>query len=169
MTYQEIDAALISITREKCISSQAQLDSVAKERKAERKALQIIYGMYCLCGNAGLLFNATGDREWVYTRRFTYVSDLLQRFPTVKAVYDGFSKEEKMEFLAAWQGELYLRATWLDNQYKELAGAESTGDAARIFEYKIKIDAALDMFAAWEDWRRENGVFPRILKEEKNG
>ena len=58
MNYLDIDKTLVEITRAKCNECKARLDAIPKDRAGERKALMIENGMYTLCGNAGLLFNA---------------------------------------------------------------------------------------------------------------
>ncbi|MBO5305469.1 MAG: hypothetical protein J6B12_01775 [Clostridia bacterium] len=167
MTYLEIDKALVEITRAKCTECKARLDAVSKENATERKALQVEYGMYTFCGNAGLLFNTVGERKIVQIRRRFFEKELY-KYQSLKAIYQGLDEQEKMRFVAALQPEWYIRYYWLGAQKIELAAAEESGDAKKAFEFKIKVGAVENMFAAWEAWRRENGVYPNMFEEGKN-
>ena len=165
MTYLDIDRAMVDLTREKCAECKARLDAVPKENGTERKALQLEYGMYTFCGNAGLLFNTTGERTIMYRRRYILENDMLKRFPKLNLVYQDLGEEEKLRFVAALQAEIFIRDQWLKEQYAELAAAEASGDTGKTFEFKIKIGAVENMFTVWEAWRRENGVYPRMFEE----
>ena len=70
-----------------------------------------------------------------------------------------------MCFVAALQAEIFIRDSWLKEQYAELAAAEASGDTNKIFEFRIKIGAAENMFKTWEAWHRENGVYPHMFDE----
>ena len=164
MTDLEIDAALVAITRQKCEECKARLDAIPKTNATERKAVQLEYGMYTFCGNAGLLFNAASRDHWIEIRR-PVVERLLPRYPRLQQIYHGLEEEEKPRFLAAVQAELFIRDQWLGQQRTELAAAEESGDTRRAFESKIKIGAAEAMFAAWEAWRTEHNVFPHLFEE----
>ncbi len=167
MTYLEIDQAMVDMTRQKCVECKARLDAVPKENATERKALQLEYGIYTFCGNAGLLFNVGGERTIIYKRRYVLENGMLQRCPSLALAYQGLNEEEKLCFVAALQAELFLRDSWLKEQYAELAAAESAQDTNKIFEFKIKIGAVENMFAAWEAWRKENGIYPHMFREVK--
>ena len=165
MTYLEIDKAIVDITRRMCAECKARLDGIPKENTTERKAVQLEYGMYTFCGNAGVLFNTVGKREDGLRKRQTFLKKYLSRFPKMQSLYESFDEEEKMRLLAAWQAELFIRDQWLDAQTADLAAAETAGDAKSVFELKIKIGAVRNMFAAWEKWRAENGVYPHLFEE----
>ena len=165
MTYSEIDKAMVDVTRQKCIECKSRLDSVPKENATERKALQLEYGMYTFCGNCGLLFNTTGERRIVQTRR-NFIEKQLHRYPQLNSVYQTIDKEEKLRFIAALQAELFIRDQWLVGQCTELAAAENSDDTKKIFEFRIKIGAAKNMFAAWEAWRVEKDIYPHMFSEE---
>ncbi len=155
---------MVDITRQTCAECKARLDVVPKEKATERKALQIEYGMYTFCGNAGLLFNTTGERKIVQIRRRFFEKELY-KYQGLKVLYQGLNEEEKMRFIAALQPEWYLCYYWLGAQKIELATAEASGDTKKAFEFKIKVGAVENMFAAWEKWRAENNVYPRIFSE----
>ena len=81
MTDLEIDAALVAITRQKCEECKARLDAIPKTNATERKAVQLEYGMYTFCGNAGLLFNSvgSGQRYCMSDRRYGTTSCTTSR------------------------------------------------------------------------------------------
>lgn len=165
MTHWEIDQALIQITRQKCEECKKRLDEIPKENTTERKAVQVEYGMYAFCGNAGLLFNGSGKREFWLTKRKRFLSNRLPIYPKLDSIYQALSDEEKMCFIAALQAELFIRDQWLGTQIAELHAAEESGDVKRAFEFRIKVEAVETMFAAWEAWRKENNVYPRMFEE----
>ena len=98
MTYLDIDRAMIDLTREKCAECKSRLDAVPKENGTERKALQLEYGMYTFCGNAGLLFNTTGERRIMHIRRHVLGNDMLKRYPKLNLAYQELGEEEKLRF-----------------------------------------------------------------------
>ena len=167
MTYLDIDRAMVDITRQTCAECKSRLDAVSKENVTERKALQLEYGIYTFCGNAGLLFNVGGERTIIHKRRYILENGMLQRCPPLALAYQGLTEEEKMRFVAALQAEIFIRDSWVKEQYAELAAAETSGDTGKAFEFKIKIGAVERMFAAWEAWRRENDVYPNMFLEVK--
>lgn len=166
MTHLEIDAALVSITRQVCAECKARLDAIPKTNTTERKAVQLEYGMDTFCGNAGLLFNTGWERTKVLDVRRSLWNHALSRYPHIREQYLALDDEEKPRFHAALQGELYLRQSWLGEQTTALAAASAAGDTQQIFELNIKIGAVRAMFAAWEAWRRENGIYPNMFEEE---
>lgn len=167
MNYLDIDKALVDLTRAKCNECKARLDAIPKDKAAERKALQIEYGMYTLCGNAGLLFNTYGSRETLYLRtRQNFWSMVLPKYPKHKEAYDTLGEDEKLSFMAAWQADLFMRDQLLAGYVNELAQAKAAGDAKNTFEFRIKIGAVGEMLSIWEDWRKENGVYPGLMGEE---
>ena len=166
MNYLDIDKALVDITRSKCNECKARLDAIPKDRAAERKALYIEYGMYTLCGNAGLLFNTYGTREVLYRKtRQNFWGYAMTKYPRHGEVYATLNDDEKLSFMAAWQAELFMRNQLLEKYVIELAQAEAAGDAKSAFELRIKIGAVREMLTIWENWRKENGVYPDLIKE----
>ncbi len=165
MNYLDIDKALVDITRAKCNECKARLDAVPKDNKAERKALQIELGMYTLCGNAGLLFNAGWERQRTYQIRQNFWSMILPKYPKHQEVYVSLNDDDKLCFMAAWQAELFMRDQLLAGYVAELAQAEAAGDAKNTFEFRIKIGAVREMLSIWEAWRAENNVYPHLIEE----
>ena len=166
MTYLEIDKAIIDITRQKCTECKARLEAIPKESITERKALQLEYGMYTFCGNAGLLFNTTGDRSKTIQIRQRFLNNEIHKYSKLDKIYQTIDDEEKLRFIAALQAEMYIRDQWLNSQRAELAEAESSSDVEKVFEIKIKIGAVENMFSAWEAWRKENGIYPAMFEED---
>lgn len=164
MTYSEIDATMVALTRELCAACAKKLATLTGNAPTERKAIQLELGIYTFCGNAGLLFNAASRDHWLVIRR-PVVEQMLPRYPRLQQIYHSLEEEEKPRFLAAVQAELFIRDQWLGQQRAELAAAEQAGDTRRTFETKIKIGAAEAMFAAWEAWRTEHNIFPRLFEE----
>ena len=165
MNYLDIDKALMDITRAKCDECKARLDATPKDNKAERKALQIELGMYTLCGNAGLLFNAGWERQRTYQIRQNFWSMVLPKYPKHQEIYSALTDDEKLSFMAAWQADLFMRDQLLNGYVTELAQAEAAGDAKNTFEFRIKIGAVREMLSLWEGWRKENGVYPGLMEE----
>lgn len=165
MTYLEIDKAILDITREKCAKCKTKLATIPKENATERKAVQLEYGMYTFCGNAGVLFNTVGERSKTIQRRKCFLNNEIQKYPRLNEVYQSIGEEEKLCFIAALQAEIFIRSQWLDAQCSELAAAELSGDTQRIFELKIKIGTVRNMFAIWEAWRSENNIYPSMFEE----
>ena len=165
MNYLDIDKALVDITRAKCVECKARLDTTPKENKAECKALQIELGMYTLCGNAGLRFNAEWERQRTYQIRQNFWGMILPKYPKHQEVYSTLTDDDKLSFMAAWQADLFMRDQLLNGYVTELAQAEAAGDAKNTFELRIKIGAVREMLSLWEGWRKENGVYPGLLEE----
>ena len=165
MTYLEIDKAIVEIARRKCSECKMRMDAIPTENRTERKALQLEYGIYTFCGNAGLLFNTTGDRSKTMQTRQRFLQNEINKYPKLNEIYQSINDEEKLRFIAALQAKLYIRDQWLHAQYAELAAAKASGDVKKEFELKIKIGAAETMFAAWEAWRKENFIYPAMFEE----
>ena len=165
MNYLDIDKALVDLTRAKCAECKARLDATPKDNKAERKALQIELGMYTLCGNAGLLFNAGWERQRTYQIRQNFWSMVLPKYPNHQEIYSALTDDDKLSFMAAWQADLFMRDQLLNGYVTELAQAEAAGDAKSTFEFRIKIGAVREMLSLWEGWRKENGVYPGLMEE----
>ena len=165
MNYLDIDKALVDITRAKCNECKARLDAIPKDRAGERKALLIENGMYTLCGNAGLLFNAGWERQRTYQIRNNFFNMILPKFPKHQEVYNTLNDDEKLSFMAAWQADLFMRDQLLKGYIAELAQAEAAGDTKNTFELRIKVGAVREMLAAWATWRTENNIYPIEIEE----
>lgn len=166
MTYIEIDEAIIRITRRICDECKVKLDSIPKENTTERKAVLLEHGMYVFCRNAGLLANCTGRRENCIKTRQHFLNDKLPVYPDLHKKYSELDENDKLNFVAALQAEIFLRDQWLKSQCAELSEAVRSGEAAKIFELKIKIGAVKNMFKAWEKWRRDNNIYPFMFDKE---
>lgn len=164
MTYIDIDKAIVDIIKDKCAECKARLDLVSRDNPTERKALQLEYGMYTFCGNAGAMFNGC-DRRKALEIRQRFLSGVISDYPRLKEAYGKIDYDEKLRFIAALGAELYIRDQWLGMQKAELAAAEASGDINKVLEFKIKIGSVENMFAAWERWRRENNVYPDMFEE----
>lgn len=164
MTHLEIDKAILNITQEMCKTCQAKLDAISREKVTERKAVQLEYGMYAFCRDAGLLFNNGMDRTIFFQRGHSFLTKTLHRYPKLNTVYQVLDNENKLRFYAALHGELFIRDQWIAKKTAELAQAEASGDAKNIFEITIMLSAVKNMFAAWEQWRVENNIFPHMFE-----
>lgn len=163
MTYFEIDKAIVNIMKEKCHECKKRLDSISRENVTERKAVQLELGVYNFCGNAGLL--QSDDREKWLQKRKIFLNKELHKYPKLNEIYQNLKVEEKMRFVAALQSEIFIRDQWLGVQYAALSSAEASGEPQNIFELNIKIGAVENMFAAWENWRVENNIYPNMFEE----
>ena len=165
MNYLDIDKALVDLTRAKCAECKARLDAVPKDKPGERKALLIENGMYTLCGNAGLLFNAGWERQRTYQIRQSFWGMILPKYPKHQEIYSSLNDDEKLSCMAARQADLFMREQLLAGYITELAQAEAAGDAKNTFEFRIKIGAVREMLSIWEAWRAEIGVYPYLMEE----
>ncbi|MBQ9085675.1 MAG: hypothetical protein IJY47_00650 [Clostridia bacterium] len=164
MTHLEIDSAIVTLTRQACEACKKRLDTIPKENGTERKAILLELGMYTLCGNAGLLFNAS-KREEIFNTRLKVIKRILVKYPKLNQAFLNLSSEEQMTFFAALQGEIFIRDQILCKYRSELTQAETAGDTKNVFELSIKIGAILKMFDVWNNWRAENQIYPHILEE----
>jgi len=165
MTYLEIDRAMYEIVREKYNKCQSRLDIVPKENKSERKALIIEREMYSLCNRAGLLVYTDGKRESVFAKRKRVIGQILKKYPQLNEVYEGLDEDEKKKFLAALQAEIFMRDQIVNTYYAQFESAKASEDIKSSFELQIKIGGCENVFKAWENWRIENEIYPRMLLE----
>ena len=162
MTYLEIDKAISDIAEEKCAQAKSRLDAVSKENSTERKAIMLEHAMYKFCCNAGLL--SSPKREENLRARRSYLNRVIGKYAKLNEAYQNLSEEGKLCFVAALQSEIFIRDQWLGGQYEKLSAAIASKDVTNTFELKIKIGAVENMFAAWEAWRQENGIFPNMFE-----
>ena len=163
MTYLEIDKALYDIVNEKYNECQSRLDAVPNENKNERKALIIEREMYGLCNRAGLIVYVLGKRENVLAMRRRIIGQILHKYPKLNEVFTQLEEEEKMRFVAALQAEIFMRDQIVNFYYTEYEAAKIAGDMKNILEFQIKIGACENIFKAWEEWRKENGIYPNLI------
>ena len=163
MTYLEIDKALYDIVTEKYNECQSRLDAVPNENQNERKALIIEREMYGLCNRAGLIVYVLGKREGVLTMRRRIIGQILHKYPKLNEVFTQLEEEEKMRFIAALQAEIFMRDQIVNSYYTEFEAAKTAGDTKNILELQIKIGACENVFKAWEEWRKEHGIYPNLI------
>ncbi|MBR6781872.1 MAG: hypothetical protein IKM33_01575 [Clostridia bacterium] len=58
-----------------------------------------------------------------------------------------------------------MRNQLLAGYVNELSQAGAAEDVKSAFELRIKIGAVREMLAIWENWRKENGVYPDLIEE----
>ena len=164
MTYLEIYNALLAINQNICDECKARLDAITKENSTERKAVQLEYAMYKFC-NASGLFNAFQTQQALQKQPHSLVYDkLLPKYPKMNSLYETLDTEKKWCFIAALHPELFIRDQWVNKKEAELAAATGAGDAKSVFELTIQLGAVKNMFAAWEQWRVENNMFPHMFE-----
>ena len=164
MTYLEIYNALLAINQNMCNECKARLDAIPKENSTERKAVQLEYAMYKFC-NASGLFNAFQTQQALGKQPHSLVYDkLLPKYPKMNSLYEALSNEDKWCFIAALHPELFIRDQWVNKKEVELAAATASGDTKSVFELTIQLGAVKRMFAAWEQWRVENNIFPCMFE-----
>lgn len=164
MTYLEIDKAILDITQEMCKNCQSKLNAIPNENITERKAVQLEYGMYAFCRDAGLLFNNSMDRTNYFRRGHSFLNKVLPQHSNLNSIYQTLDDNNKLCFYAALQGELFIRDQWIGKKLAELSAAEASGDTKSVFEINIMLGAVKNMFAAWESWRVENNIFPHMFE-----
>ncbi len=164
MTYLEIDRAILAVTQNVCDECKTRLDAIPKENKTERKAVQLEYGMYTFCRDAGLLFNNGMERTNFFRRGHSLMNKILHRHPRLNAAYLALDEDDKLRFYAALHGELFVRDQWIEKKVDEFAAATASSDTKSIFELTIQLGAVKNMFAAWEAWRVENNIFPHMFE-----
>lgn len=164
MTYLEIYSALLAINQNMCNECKARLDAIPKENHTERNAVQLEYAMYNFCSTSGL-FNTSQIRQQATCGKqpHSLVYDkLLPKYPKLNSTYESLSNEDKWRFIAALHPELFIRDQWVNKKEAELATAKAAQDTNSIFELTIQLGAVKNMFAAWEQWRIDNNIFPHM-------
>ena len=58
-----------------------------------------------------------------------------------------------------------MRDNIVNSYYAELEAAKASADSKKIFELQIKIGGCENVFKAWEQWRKANNVYPRLIEE----
>lgn len=164
MTHLEIYNALLAINQDICNECKTRLDAIPKEKTTERKAVQLEYAMYNFC-NASGLFNAYQIQQALEKQPHSLVYDrLFPKYLKINGTYEALNNEDKWCFIAALHPELFIRDQWVAKKEAELAAATTSGDTKSIFELTIQLGAVKNMFAAWEQWRVENNIFPHMFE-----
>ncbi len=167
MTNNEIYDALIQIVMKRIEDSTARLAAVPKENKREKKALIIESEMYKLFLRAGFLYSAR-DNEAVMNTRRNITARLLEHYPHIQKYFSALDEQDKERFYYTFQAEVYMRNQIYEGYLKELHCAEAAGDETALFELRIKAGSLENVFREWEEWRRENGIFPGVFEREES-
>ncbi len=173
----EIDRGLSQVMIVKIEESKKKLSVLPQEAKTERKAVQIELGMYQLFLNFGQLYDvkqgntAEEQRTHVLIIREKMMHRLghLSLFPKIREMYDLADEEEKKRIVAAFHGEMNMRAQMYSKYVKEWEVAKQCGDAMQVFETGLKVAVVEEGFRIWEKWRKENNVYPDMFQEGKMG
>ncbi len=173
----EIDRGLSQVMMDKIEESKKKLSTLPREAKTERKAVQIELGMYHLFLDFGQLYDvkqgntAEEQRIHVLTIREKMMHRLghLSLFPKIREIYDLADEEEKKRIIAALHGEMNMRAQMYSRYIKEWEAAKQCGDAPQAFETGLKVAVVEEGFRIWEQWRKDNNVYPDMFQEEKMG
>ena len=166
MTHLEIYNALLAINQNMRDECQARLDAIPKENGTERKAVQLEYAMYNFCSASGLFNTDQIQQQAAYGKQphSLVYNKLLPKYPKLNSHYKALGIEDKWCFIAALHPELFIRDQWVTKKEAELAEATVSGDTKRVFELTMQLGAVKNMFAAWEQWRVENNVFPHMFE-----
>ena len=168
MTRYEIDRAMQEIVLNKISECKARLNALPKDHVNERKAVQIELGMYTLCLHAGLLSSGRNDnrpRDEFFSLRQRVLHRILPKYPKLNETFVGLAGDEQLRFVAALQGEIFMRDQILRDYRTELTNANAAGDARNVFEFTIKIGAVESVLEAWRAWRMEHAIYPVELEE----
>ncbi len=158
MTYLEIDNALLAISQKMCTECKARLDAIPKENRTERKAVQLESAMYNFCSDI------LNDRKDNILRRQHFFEKAMYMAPQLASAYYALDEESKLCFVAAMHAQPFIQDQWVNKKEAELAAATASGDTKSIFELTIQLGAVKNMFAAWEQWRVENNIFPHMFE-----
>ena len=162
----EIYKAQEEIALEKYNECKARLAQTADENKTEKKALHIELGMYSLCLRAGLFDRggtAPDHAETALEHRNKIMPRIIAKYPRINTLFRTLTAEERGKFISAIQAELYMRDQIYKTYLEQLEEAKEAGDAAGVFELKIKTGELESVFDAWEAWRTANGIYPNMF------
>lgn len=163
MNTQNAYKALSQIALDMKNECETRLNNVDKSHSNERKAIQIELGMYGLCLRAGLLYYTTGSEESLFNTLESQSSRTMIAYDKIKEKYLSLT-DGKQLFSIVVGREAFMRTQFYDAYINELALAEKSGSQEKAFEIKIKIGALNRIFTAWEEWRRENNIFPNMFR-----
>ena len=166
MTYLEIYNALLAINKNMCNECKSKLDAIPTENTTERKAVQLEYAMYNFCCASGLYNTSQIQQQAMHKKEpHSFIYDrLLPKYPKLSNICNTLGNEDKWCFIAALHPELFIRDQWVNKKEAELAAATASGDTKSVFELTIQLGAVKNMFAAWEQWRVENNIFPHMFE-----
>lgn len=170
MTNNDIYNALTEIVLRRVEESRARLAAVPKENKKEKKALIIESEMYNLFLRTGTLHYCykQGGSESVMNTRRNITARILEYYPHIKKFFSALGEEDKERFYHTFQAEIFMRNQIYEGYLKELHQAENAEDEAALFELRIKVGSFENIFREWEEWRRENGIFPGLFDRKES-
>ena len=166
MTPVEIEKALADIVIARDNACKEKIKMLSPDKQTEKKALSIESGMYSLCLRGGLFYNQNDDRAKAIALKNTRMPNLTGKYPTLKQYYSSADDAEKIRLTAALYGEVWLEDQFVSIYRTELDKAEKHGDAAKIFENRIKYEAVRSVLAEWKSWRRDSGIYPELPGDE---
>ncbi len=158
----EIFKAQENILKEKYEGCRARLEALAAECTTEKKALNIELGMYKMCLRAGF-YDCGADAEKALEGRSKVICRIIEKYPAIGARFGAIAEAEKPLFVAAVQAELFIRDQIYGTFLAEMRAAKEANDAESVFELQIKTGAMKSVFAAWEIWRKETGIYPNVF------
>ena len=166
MTPVEIEKALADIVIARDNACKEKIKTISSDKQTEKKALSIESGMYSLCLRGGLFYDPNGDREKAIALKNTRMPNFVEKYPIFAKYYSSADDAEKIRLTAALYGEVWLEDQFVSIYRTELDKAEKHGDAAKIFENRIKYEVVKSVLAEWKSWRRENGIYPELPGDE---
>lgn len=158
MTPIEIEKSLTEIVVAKDEACKLRLATVDKQNVTERKALALERGIYNLCLNAGLLLS-NKDRHATILLKMKVLPRFLLKYPALQAKFEQVDENEKLVFTASLYGEIWMYDQIVLKYKDELEKAIANDDTKEILEAKLKLAIVNDVLNAWQNWRKENGVY----------
>ncbi len=162
MTAMEIEKQLAEIILVMQKSCKETLENIDKENATERKTLAMINGIYDMCLNGGLLWNAA-DRSRMISLKSDRMLALAKKFnyaELVKIIEEAPDGEQE-RLTAALYGELFMST--VENKYaEELDYARGISNVQMEFEAKTKLAAVKTVINAWKQWRSDNNIYPNM-------
>lgn len=163
MTALEIDKALTNIVLQMQSECENKLNSIEKDLKMERKAVQIELGMYSLCLRAGLLYHTIGTRESTLKHFQNQANKIFASFPVIVQKYSEADEKEKLIMVASLRQEAFMRDQFSNKNESDYQKARKVNSVDDMFELKIKINATNKVYEAWEQWRKNTGIYPNMF------
>ncbi len=168
MTCEQIRKMMADVVIQKQNLCHSTIDKLTNESKTEKKALMIEKGMYDLCLNGGLLYNASlNDPDAVTKLRLRRMNNMLQRFLPLLKHFQKADQEEQLRMTAALEGEIWMLDQILMPYRKELSLAKESGDAEQIFELNIKTSVVEAVLNDWKNLRHKYGLYTDLTREIK--
>ena len=163
MTALEIDKEIVNIATTVVDECKMRLAEIPKDRKTERKAVQIELGVYNLALRAGLLIIPAKERENFLSTRKKVTAQIITRYSKIEKCYNALNENEQERMHAAIHAELFMRDQFSEKWEKELEGAETAKDIAAVFDLRIQLGAIYRIYEEWERWRISRNIFPKMF------